>query len=157
MLGVETDFTRRRWLSRAIAVMLGTIGTIMATVLGGAIVSPGLTKRRDNWVPAMPLDDLEDGLLKTVHVRTSRTDGYLEATDHQVVFLTRSGDQVTALSSVCTHLGCHVVWDAQQRVLKCPCHGGVFSATGQVEAGPPPKALESVRTRIQNGRVFVRI
>ncbi len=137
--------------------MVGAIGAVLTTVLGGAIVLPGRTRGGDDWVPATTLDDLEDGLLKTVHVQTSGADGYLESTTRHVIFLTRHGNEVRALSSVCTHLGCHVVWDAQQHVLKCPCHGGVFTAAGDVEAGPPPKSLEPVATRVQNGRIFVRL
>ncbi len=51
-------------------------------------------------------------------------------------------------SSVCTHLGCAVLWRAdrgRQGELYCPCHEGVFDArTGEVTAGPPPRALPHV-------------
>jgi cytochrome b6-f complex iron-sulfur subunit len=47
-----------------------------------------------------------------------------------------------ALSAVCTHLGCVVAWQEQVGEFQCPCHGGRFSAEGQVLGGPPPKPLE---------------
>ena len=54
-----------------------------------------------------------------------------------VVLQPTPGDFV-ALSAVCTHLGCVVSWQEQAGEFLCPCHGGRFSADGQVLAGPPP-------------------
>lgn len=50
----------------------------------------------------------------------------------------------TAFTAVCTHLGCVVAWQEQAGEFLCPCHGGRFSADGQVLAGPPPRPLESL-------------
>jgi cytochrome b6-f complex iron-sulfur subunit len=50
------------------------------------------------------------------------------------ILVVRSGDQLYAMSSVCTHKGCAVnVKDGQ---IKCPCHGTVFSDRGTVTDGP---------------------
>ena len=87
----------------------------------------------------------------------TREDGYSQVVDRQVLFLVKSGDQVTALSSTCTHLGCRVSWDAAKGVLRCPCHGGVFDRTGAVKAGPPPSPLASIETRVEGNRVLVRL
>jgi len=58
------------------------------------------------------------------------------------VALQPSPGQFVALSAVCTHLGCVVAWKEQDNEFQCPCHGGRFSADGQVLGGPPPKPLE---------------
>ncbi|MFF3319305.1 Rieske (2Fe-2S) protein [Streptomyces sp. NPDC003035] len=51
-------------------------------------------------------------------------------------------------SAVCTHLACAVLWRkdrGSEGELYCPCHEGVFDArTGEVTAGPPPRALPKV-------------
>ncbi len=149
---------RRSFLTRTIAIIGGTIGSILAVVLGGSIASPAFGRRKDAWTPAVPLGDLEVGVLKTVQIQWPRQDGYLHTTDRQVVFLTRTADgEIRALSSICTHLGCRVVWDAQQQLLRCPCHGGAFSAAGEVKAGPPPRPLEPLAARVEAGRILVRI
>jgi Rieske Fe-S protein len=61
------------------------------------------------------------------------------------------------MSSTCTHLGCRVSYDAKSKLLKCPCHGGVFTPEGKNIAGPPPRPLSTVATRIDNSKVFVQL
>jgi glycine/D-amino acid oxidase-like deaminating enzyme/nitrite reductase/ring-hydroxylating ferredoxin subunit len=48
------------------------------------------------------------------------------------------------LSPVCTHMGCFVQWNEQERTWDCPCHGGRFSATGERLYGPPPQDLDAL-------------
>ena len=50
--------------------------------------------------------------------------------------------QLHTLSPVCTHSGCFVQWNEQERTWDCPCHGGRFSATGERLYGPPPQDLD---------------
>jgi glycine/D-amino acid oxidase-like deaminating enzyme/nitrite reductase/ring-hydroxylating ferredoxin subunit len=52
---------------------------------------------------------------------------------------------VTKLSSVCTHLGCQVHWNAAERTWDCPCHGSRFSTSGKVLSGPAEDPLERIR------------
>jgi Rieske Fe-S protein len=52
------------------------------------------------------------------------------------------GGRLHALSPVCTHMGCIVRWNAAERSWDCPCHGGRFSALGDVQSGPPMRDLE---------------
>ena len=52
---------------------------------------------------------------------------------------------LVAYSSVCTHLGCAVLWSAKNGDLQCPCHKGVFDArSGRVMAGPPQRGLRRI-------------
>lgn len=154
----EDASDRRSFFVRVISVLIAFVSAPIAIVVGAAVLSPSLTRRRESWVPAGALDDLDEGVLKTVHVQAVRQDGYLRTVDRQVVFLTRTSDsEVIALSSICTHLGCRVAWDAQARLLRCPCHGGAFTATGEVHAGPPPQPLTRLPTRLVNGSVLVQL
>jgi cytochrome b6-f complex iron-sulfur subunit len=70
-------------------------------------------------------------------------------------FLVRNGSSVRALSGVCTHAGCPVVWRLDQRQFVCPCHGGTYTSQGAVVSGPPPRPLDRLPVRIKNGNVYL--
>jgi len=52
----------------------------------------------------------------------------------------REDGRMYAVSAVCTHLGCVATRNKDGGFL-CPCHGSVFTADGQVTAGPAPGPL----------------
>lgn len=60
----------------------------------------------------------------------------------------RGQSQLFALRTVCTHLGCIVIWQAGQRRFKCPCHGSAFDANGIHYEGPAPRPLERFAIRV---------
>ena len=55
-------------------------------------------------------------------------------------FVFRQGDQVFAISGICTHLGCIVAHTPAG--FDCPCHGSQFGVSGDVTRGPAPSALK---------------
>ena len=148
---------RRKFLSRVIAALQGTIGGALGVVLGGAIVSPGLVRRQENWLSAGALSALPADTPTPVTIRVAREDGYNQVVSREVVFLIKSGSEVTALSSTCTHLGCRVSWAADAKELRCPCHGGKFDAAGAVTDGPPPAPLARLQTKVDGDQVLVQL
>lgn len=65
-------------------------------------------------------------------------------------------DTWTALSAVCTHLGCTAGYEPDQKRVFCPCHGGAYDAkSGANVAGPPPKPLELFKVTIAEGKAVV--
>jgi glycine/D-amino acid oxidase-like deaminating enzyme/nitrite reductase/ring-hydroxylating ferredoxin subunit len=52
--------------------------------------------------------------------------------------------QLSACSAVCTHLGCIVHWNGEERSWDCPCHGSRFATDGRVLNGPALGDLERV-------------
>ena len=81
----------------------------------------------------------------------------------------------TALFSRCVHLGCPVQpngpidEEATKEVngvelrpvlaasFGCPCHGGLYDASGTVIGGPPPSPLQSLPARVEQGTVYVEV
>ena len=61
-----------------------------------------------------------------------------------VVLHTESG--FSALSLVCTHLGCNVEKDSDG--FTCPCHGSRYDADGNVTHAPAAKPLRSLRVEV---------
>ena len=63
-------------------------------------------------------------------------------------------DGFTALSLVCTHLGCTVEQDGSG--FRCPCHGSRYDAQGTVERGPARQSLRQLRVEVSSqGHVLV--
>jgi Rieske Fe-S protein len=71
------------------------------------------------------------------------------------VFVVRRGSAVIAVSALCTHQPCELVWNASGRLLGCPCHGARFSAGGDALSVDFPHPLPLARTRVRSGRVEV--
>ncbi len=69
------------------------------------------------------------------------------------VAVMRSGDDVYALSLVCTHLGCIV--SVSPTELSCPCHGSSFSLAGEVLRGPATRNLDRLEVRREGDDVVV--
>ena len=59
-----------------------------------------------------------------------------------VILIRTDAATVTAVSDICTHAGCGVTYQAARGQLVCPCHGSIFSLTGQVLRGPAGSPLK---------------
>ena len=73
------------------------------------------------------------------------------------VFVVNLGDGYKVFSGVCTHLGCIVRWEEQKGRFYCPCHQGIFSKTGKVTGGPPPRPLDEYEVEIDKNLVFIKV
>ena len=72
------------------------------------------------------------------------------------VWIVRDDQKITALSTVCTHLGCTPNWLETERKFKCPCHGSGFRSSGINFEGPAPRPLERFRIILSNdGQILV--
>ncbi|MGE5245969.1 MAG: ubiquinol-cytochrome c reductase iron-sulfur subunit [Betaproteobacteria bacterium] len=77
-------------------------------------------------------------------------------TDEDPCILVRDDDGTfRAYSQVCTHLSCAVIYRANEQVLHCPCHKGLFAvADGRPVAGPPTRRLPRIRLEQRGGDLF---
>ncbi|MEW5944596.1 MAG: Rieske 2Fe-2S domain-containing protein [bacterium] len=71
-----------------------------------------------------------------------------------IIINTKTG--FSALSAVCTHLGCIVDWDEDKQLIVCPCHNAVFDYNGNIVSGPPPLPLEKLEVTVRGDKVMVR-
>ena len=68
------------------------------------------------------------------------------------VAVMRAGNDIIALSLVCTHLGCTVSVTPEGMV--CPCHGSRFDRNGRVLSGPAERSLQRLTVE-QDGTTLV--
>lgn len=72
--------------------------------------------------------------------------------------LVNTAGEITALSAVCTHLGCLLHLNAGARRLDCPCHRAGFNLDGSVAFKAMPMTLPPLprlASRVRDGKVEV--
>jgi Rieske Fe-S protein len=68
---------------------------------------------------------------------------------------TEDGEHFTVYNGRCTHLGCGYTLDKDKKEFHCPCHEGVFEVkSGAVLGGPPPRSLDRLETKIEEGFLY---
>ncbi|HAK89835.1 MAG TPA: hypothetical protein DCP24_12385 [Nitrospiraceae bacterium] len=143
---------RRDFLKKAIKVFFSIIAAAVLSVF--IYIYPSKIKERKlQFVYIMDEDDLPRKGVRKVEFQ-------YKADDKEVanrVFLVAAGTDLTAFSSVCTHLGCLVNWDNNKKEFLCPCHAGKYDINGNVIAGPPPRPLTRLPLKIEDGKVYVGI
>ncbi len=73
----------------------------------------------------------------------SKESGIVKENEKLAIYKDSTGKE-HKFSSICTHLGCSVVWNDLEKSFDCPCHGSRFSGlTGNVINGPANAPLEN--------------
>ena len=106
------------------------------------------------WLEVTSLAQLGNGAVRFV---TDALVGY-------VVRLNGNADNkdgIIAVSAACTHMGCLVNWQNNDRRFHCPCHSGLFEASGE-QANSPDYGyylapLPRLKTKVENGHVYVEV
>ena len=73
-----------------------------------------------------------------------------------LLFKTKSGE-VRALSALCTHNQCTVVWDEAIQKINCPCHGSIFDLSGKPEKGPAEVPLEKYAVQVKGSDAVLKL
>ena len=72
------------------------------------------------------------------------------------VFIDRDEKGIYAMSAICTHLGCRVLWMESQNGYHCPCHGAQFDREGTNIEGPAPRPLPRLGiSKDRDGKILV--
>jgi cytochrome b6-f complex iron-sulfur subunit len=73
------------------------------------------------------------------------------------IWVVRTNEQLYALITICTHLGCIPNWLAAQNKFKCPCHGSGYYRSGINFEGPTPRPLERAAISISpdDGQILI--
>ncbi|HEX7621235.1 MAG TPA: Rieske (2Fe-2S) protein [Anaerolineales bacterium] len=126
-----SEISRRDFLKLASAAVL---------TLSGLLGLDGLFRFLDTQTDPLPPTDFDLGPAGN-YPPGSRT---LLSDVPALLLHTQAG--FSAISLVCTHLGCTV--ESKPEGFACPCHGSRFDLQGNVTRGPAGKPLISLRTGI---------
>jgi cytochrome b6-f complex iron-sulfur subunit len=135
----KSSLSRRDFLKLASAAVLS---------ISGILGLGGLFRFLSAQTEPLPPTDFDLGPANT-YPPGSRT---VQANIPALLVHTQSG--FSAISLVCTHLGCTV--ESMPESFSCPCHGSRFDLQGNVTRGPAQKPLQSLRTEItSDGKLHV--
>ena len=134
------------------------VGALLAVPLGGFLLSPVLSKENEgSWVSLGNADKFAPARPTRIEYSYEKQDGWMRTKVSRYTFVVHRPEGLAAFSPICTHLGCSVAWNEVKNRFNCPCHGGVYDASGKVISGPPPKRLTQFETKVEDGKLFIRI
>ena len=154
----KRGLTRRGMLTRG----LGAAAAAAAVgVAGGMAVERHMMIGPGPSAPAVALVPGGTGIWVTV----ARADaipvgGVMRfTTDYIVGFVRHTQQGFSALSGVCTHMGCLLQWNTAARTFDCPCHGGRFAEDGTSAPSSAVwyKSLPKLQARVDGGQVQVYV
>ncbi len=140
-----------------IYTITGSIAAVSSVALARFAIGPSFEKEQAKWIEVDSEDVLDEaaGFARVV-LEYETKDGWLINNARALAYVKRvNEDEVIAISAVCTHLGCIVTWDEDQKIFKCPCHDGRYDADGKVISGPPPAPLKRHIAKIEDGKILL--
>lgn len=109
--------------------------------------------------PALNLSKRADGFIAVGTITALDQTGFLktkiEGKSAIVIRDPVHKNTLRALSQTCTHAGCLVDWNADEKQLECPCHDSHFAVDGRVLQGPAEKALPTYAAKLENNTVLL--
>ena len=139
-----------------IQVIPSVIGLSLLIPMFGYVSGPAFRRRTDVWTPIGKVADLPSGEPQELDYTSTIKDGWRTTSTKKGVWVVKQANGgITAFSPLCPHLGCGYRWDAPAKQFQCPCHGSVFDVTGKVLAGPAPRPLDVLPTKVEDGQLLV--
>ncbi|MCP4308689.1 MAG: Rieske (2Fe-2S) protein [bacterium] len=146
--------------------MVGAVAGCMAALIGVPsavfLIGPSQERSAGGWVPVGSVDEIPLNQPTLFNTTVAKQRGWVVEQQELSVFVsTQDGTDFVALSDRCTHLACRVRFvDEMEQTAKpgffCPCHNGVFDASGEIVAGPIPRPLDRFDTKVEEGQLFVK-
>jgi arsenite oxidase small subunit len=125
-----------------------------AAIASGGLLNPVQATAADNGRATLPYPENPVTNTNKLAVNTPVTFMYPDSGSPCV--LVRMGtkvpggigpdEDIVAYSSLCTHMGCPVMYDTETRTFKCPCHFSLFDAEkgGQMVTGQATESLPRI-------------
>lgn len=157
------DESRRGFFVRMVALIGGLVLYLPVIGVGGwAFLSPLRRKSEGGKLLRVAALDAvpENGTPQRFPVIDERIDAWTHYPPQPIgaVFLSRKGDKVTAMQTICPHAGCEITFQADKKEFFCPCHVAHFELDGKRAPGtsPSPRDMDSLEVEVRGGDVLVK-
>lgn len=148
---------RRDFMKAAIFGIGGLIGAAIGLPAIAYIVGPALQQSADVWIRLGATSKVEANNPTLFKTTVETQTGWIKAQEEVSAYvLTENGQEFVVMSNICTHLGCRVRWIAGDSQFHCPCHNGVFAKDGSVVSGPPPRPLQRLESKVEDGVLYIK-
>jgi menaquinol-cytochrome c reductase iron-sulfur subunit len=152
----DAELSRRGFLQVFIASLAAIGSLILGIPLISYLVGPSLRGKQPHFALAGSVTNLPEENPVDLTFPDKTEDAYIQETTLRSVWAVKqSASDVTVFSPICPHLGCRYNWEPQSDHFVCPCHGSVFAKDGKVLAGPAPRPLDTLPTKIENNDLYV--
>ncbi len=169
-------YTRSRFLEASTIGVGAAIGGILTLPVLGFMVLPSFTNIEEDEADLGPIENFKQGEYVIASYLAHPSQGEVS---RRTAFVRNNGPaengepSFTILYSRCVHLGCPVqpngpideenITEVDGVELRpvlaqsfgCPCHGGLYDAEGNRQAGPPVRSLDRLTFSIRNGRLVL--
>lgn len=148
-------FSTAAGLAAGVVLGWGTDHTVMAREEQAAIwPNTPLAGLGKDWIAVGKVADIAPGAM--LQFRTETLTGYVFHNDEAD---TEAEPEWIAMSAACTHMGCIVAWNSQDRLLHCPCHDGAFTRYGAPSNSGKRylRSLPRMEVQIFEGQVYVQV
>lgn len=152
----EHKVSRRQFLSYTLTGVGGFMAAGMLMPMVRFALDPALKAGAESNVEYVC--ELEDVTDKPQRFTWSfnQVDSWYDSTVEREAYIYLDGEDVVALSSICTHLGCTIGYQEDSSRFVCPCHGGQFEEDGtNVPGTPPTRPLDVFEVEIRDGAVYL--
>lgn len=150
---------RRSFLSALLALGVAGVGAVLSVPLVRFLLHPVLANTTETvWSEVGNRDEFATITAPVKKLaQVEQRDGWRKITSQKAVYVVKeSTGELAVLSAVCPHLGCSVAWIDKEKKFICPCHVGVFDPMGKLLAGPPPRDMDRLESKVENGTLWVR-
>jgi menaquinol-cytochrome c reductase iron-sulfur subunit len=154
----EQQISRRNFLGATVWTLGGLITLGLGVPAIAYIIGPSLERSAtDEWLRLGAAAKVEIGVPTLFKLKIQRKAGWIVSEEELAIYVsTENGRTFTAMSNICTHLGCRIRWVTARKQFFCPCHDGVYDKDGNVVSGPPPRPLDRYEIKAEDGQLSIR-
>lgn len=131
-------------------VLESALGTLRAARAQAATATAPATTRAGRGMAVRVAPNEPAGWITTTLKPADLKDGEFTDVAGHVIALSRTGKDISALTTKCTHQGCKILPKAGAKILTCPCHQAQFNLDGTVAKAPARNPLQHYAVRVND-------